>query len=244
MRNAIRAELLKWRHNWFPPASAGAALAVPLLLYLVAQTRGGVPTAQMVMSSLMTFYLMLIGPLVVTLVGAQTIAGEYQWDTWKLLMTAPLPRWSVYMAKWLLGVLWIIDLSLVVVLAGFGVIHLLHAPGPVDYGLMLKVFLLGGTGLSTFLAVYQFITLVSRNFFVTSTVGIVGAFASLLNMQSKYMGVFPITGNLLLTQTLVGRQLQTGEFLGTPAVWVGVLAIIAVVGLVCSLVYVQAADYR
>ncbi len=244
MLRVFRAEVMKWRRNWFPWVVLASALAAPFLVFLMGALRSDRPTAASLMQNILTFHFLLTGPLVVTLIGAQFIAAEYQWDTWKLLLTAPVPRWSVYAAKWVLGVVWIMALSLLVALAGFSAAYLVHATGALAYGLWLKAFLYGSVGLTAALSVYHLITLISRNFFVTSAVGIVAAFAGLLASQSKYIGVYPITGNLLIVQSLLGRVDDLGGVIGTPEVWAGVLIATALFGLVGSLAYVQKASYR
>jgi ABC-type transport system involved in multi-copper enzyme maturation permease subunit len=179
----------------------------------------------------------------VVLIGAQMIAAEFQWDTWKLALTTSVPRWAVYTAKWLVGTLWILALGVAgwAATALVGVIH--HASGPANLLHWLQFYLLGAVLMAAMLPLHNLITLITRNFFVTSGFGIVATFAGVFIMQSKYAPVYPLSGAMVLLSKYLGQTIPP-ESVGTFPVWVGIQVGVAVLGLLGSLLYTTRADYR
>lgn len=243
MLRALLTEVAKWRRTWFLVVTAGAALAAPLLMFLVFVSRGGEPVWPSIMQQILQFDAIMIGPLLATLIGGQLIAVEYQWDTWKLSLTAPVPRWAIYLAKWVVSVVWVLALTALTELGALLCGFALHASGSLQLGFWTGAYLLTGVGLCAMLSIYHLITFISRNFFVTSGVGIVATFAALVGLNSKYVGLYPISANVALTQLYLGRTIPP-ETLGSPTVWMAVMVAPALIGLVASLVYIQKADYR
>lgn len=243
MLRTIAVELHKWRRTSFLLVTVAAALAGPLLIGLTFVARDGIPAYGDVLEQTVGFFLLLTGPLITTLIGAQSIAAEYQWDTWKVSLTAPVPRWTVYVTKWLVGTAWIVGLSLLAGLTGLIDCLLMGATGEADLLLWVRVFSMGGLGLSALLPLYHAVTLVTRSFFVTSGVGIVTTFAAILAINSKYQLLYPISGNLVLTTMQINSELPP-RVLGSLPIWIGIQVGLALVFFLVSLVYVQRADYR
>ncbi|HYF92618.1 MAG TPA: ABC transporter permease [Symbiobacteriaceae bacterium] len=243
MRRVIAAELQKWRRTWFLLVTVAATLATPLMVLLMFLINDRTPEWQDVFEQGMMFSLLLFGPLTVTLIGAQLIATEYQHDTWKLMFTAPVARWKVYLTKWLVGFVWIMSLSVLVIFGNLMVGLLVGATGPVKIWIWTNFFLLGGVGLSVMLPVYNLITLISRNFFVTSAIGIITTFAAVFVINSKYAGLLPQSSVLILLRPLIGDQIRP-DMIGSAPLWLGMNAAIAATALVASTLFVQKADYR
>lgn len=243
MIRALTAELAKWRRTSFLLVTLGAALAGPLLTLLIFLNRPeGAPGWDKVAEQVLTFTLIMTGPLIATLIGAQLIAAEYQWDTWKLSLTAPVSRGAVYLAKWLISVAWMLGLMFIVYLGALGDGLLLGATGPVQLGFWAGTYLIGGLGLCVMLSVYHLITLFSQSFFMTSGVGIVATFAGIIAVQSKYIGLYPVSAVLAVSEVAQGHHPEGAP--GSLPVWLTIQGATALVCLLASLIYVKKADYR
>lgn len=242
MLHALRIELMKWRRTALLWVTAAAALTTPLLTFLVFANRTETPVWQELFTQSLMMHGMMIGPLIVTLVGAQMIATEYQSDTWKLSFTAPLRRGQVYLAKVLLGLLWVVGISGLVFLGAMVAGLLLTASPLTDGAVWAFRYLVTGAGLFTMLPLYHLVTLLSRSFFVTSGVGIVATFTGIIVVNSRYAGVYPVSSVLILINKWFGLHLGTGELVGSDPLWMGVLAATLLLPMLLSLVYVRRAD--
>lgn len=243
MLRAISAEVQKWRRTWFLLVTIGATLMAPLLVCIAFLLTGRTPEWNQVFSQGMTFSILMIGPLTVTLIGGQLIASEYQYDTWKLSLTTPVPRGMIYLAKWIVGFVWIMALSVLVVLGNLAVGLLLGATGQAEVWLWLKFFLLGGVGMSVMLPVYHLVTLISRNFFVTSGFGIITTFTGIFIINSKYAAIYPQSSILVMLATMTGQPIRP-DMIGSWPVWIGIEVALALGALLVSTLYMQKADYR
>jgi len=243
MRKAISAELQKWRRTWFLLVTIATTLMTPVLVCVAFLLSERTPEWQQIFNQGMAFHLLMIGPLVVTLIGAQLIASEYQYDTWKLSFTAPVSRPLIYLAKWFVGFVWIIGLTVPALGGNLVVGWLLGATGPLPLWLWTKFYLLAGLGMSVMLPVYNLITLITRNFFVTSGVGIVSTFTGIFIINSKYAAIYPQSSILVMLSTMTGQPMRP-DMIGSWPVWIGVEAAIFVVALLASTLFVQKADYR
>jgi hypothetical protein len=243
MLRAIAVEAQKWRRTWFTLVTLAATLAAPLLVFIMFYLIDSPATWARVFDQGAAFHLMLTGPLTVVLIGAQMIAAEYQWDTWKLALTTSVPRWAIYGAKWLVGTAWVLILGVV----GWGATVLVgvahHASGSPNLMHWLQFYLLGAVLMSAMLPLHHLITLITCNFFVTSGFGIVATFAGLFIMQSKYATIYPLSGAMMLLAKYLGQTVPATA-VGTVPIWVGIQVAVAAVGLLGSLLYTTRADYR
>lgn len=241
MRNVLAAELLKWERTPFLGVTIAATLASPLLDLLLL-SRSDVPvTWDLLLGQILVFHVTLIGPLVVTLIGAQSIAVEYQCGTWRTILTTPTPRWKVYLAKWLVGFVWILGLTALVTLASWPAGRLLNAGDSLHFTRWAGAFVVAGVGLTAMLPVYQLITLLFRSLFVTSGIGVVGTFVGYIALLSQYAGFYP-TSAVMILATRVSQHLQFARMSGTPEVWISILAILAIGSLLAGLLRLQHAD--
>lgn len=244
MLNLFSIEMRKWRRTPFLWVTVATSVSAPFLVMLMA---GGssryLRDWDSFMRQVLLFYVVLIGSLVATLLGAQTIASEYQYDTWKLALTAPIPRWKIYLVKVVHGVLWLVGLSMVACVGGFGFAYLRGVGGQLDVARWFMVFAASGAGLGLLVPVYQVVTLAAKSFFVTSGVGIVATVVALIVVQSKYAGLYPITSIFSLVWWFVDGTLPK-ELLGSPAVWAMVPAAVAAVSLAAGIVYFRRGEIR
>ena len=245
MRNLITAELMKWRRTKFLWVTVAAAMAAPLLVVIV-MSQMKEPDWALFLGQVMVFYTTLTGPLIVTLIGAQSIASEYQFDTWKLSLTAPVSRWQVYAVKGIVGLVWILGLTALAAVTGcLAGATLLNLTGTVEPMRWVLAFAVCGVGLAAMLPLHQLVTLLSRSFFVTSGVGIVATIAGFITLQSKYGGLYPLSGVLVLAASISGNPDLSGErLLASPAVWAAIPSVLAVISALTGLVYLQRADIR
>lgn len=243
MWNALQIELLKWRRTALVWVTVAAGLATPLLTGLMFASWDSTPTWHDVMKQTLAMYAVMTGPLIATLIGAQSIASEYQYDTWKLSFTAPIGRGQVYLAKVLLGLVWLLSLSALI----FGANWLAGLALPIEGGLPepLKAtgqFLMIGLGLSVMLPFHHLITLFFRSFFVTSGVGIVATFTGLIVLNSKYAGLYPLSGTFMLIFRWFGMPEDTSMLVGSEPLWLAVLAATFLVPMLASLFLIKRAD--
>lgn len=243
MLNALLAEELKWRHTSFSRVTVAAALSAPLLSFLSYFVRGATPTWDSYLTNSILYFSVFLGPLIITLIGAQSIFCEYQYDTWKLSLTGPLPRRNIYLAKVIIGLFWVGMVSTLAIGGDILVGFALKAKGifiPVSWLKSLIVIWLGGFALLPF---FQFITFITRSFFFTSGVGIIGTFAGLMILQSKYSGLYPFSSVYILADRFGRITPKNYDLLiGRPELWAAILAGVLLFGFISSLIYIIKSD--
>ncbi|MCG0238651.1 MAG: ABC transporter permease [Firmicutes bacterium] len=241
MGKVLAAELSKWRGTRFFWVTVAGALAAPALASLFALSYRTSP--EHFLGQVLVWYTLLTGPLTVTLIGAQMVAMEYQCDTWKVLLSTPVPRSGIYLAKLLLGVAWVQGLTLLVLVAGWALSPLVAQGEPPDLKTWTAAFATAGLGLSGMLPVYHLTGLLSRSFFVPSGLGIVATFAGLMALQSRYAGLYPVSATVILTQLATGQS-PPGDLLAGPGAWAAAVAMPAVLGAALSLGYLYRGEIR
>ncbi len=244
MWNVLQIEALKWRRNALVWVTLAATLATPLLTTLLfGMSEGPNPTWHKFLNQSLMMETMMIGPLVTTLIGANAISSEYQFETWKLSFTAPVQRWQVYLAKVILGIFWTLGLEVAAFLGSLVGGSLLNL-GPFEgFWYWTQQWLLAGVGLSVMLPLYHLVTLISRSFFVTSGVGIVGTFAGILMVSSKWAALYPITSvPVLLAIWFDSRPGDVQVLVGSQPLWLLSLGVAFLLPLLLNLVYVRRAD--
>ena len=93
----VAAELLKWRHSAFPWIALGGALCVPVLyaVGLLATGTGQVTPDRFLLMAL-GWMTTLPSGIVAALIATQVFGTETDADTWKLVLTQPVPRTHVF----------------------------------------------------------------------------------------------------------------------------------------------------
>ena len=241
MRSVLKAELLKWRRTPVLFVTIAATLAVPLLVVLQLSHMDPPISWDLLLGNILIIYVTLTGPLIVTLIGAQSIAVEYQCDTWKTVLATATPRWQVLLGKWCVGCVWIVGLTALVALASWPASRLLNIGESLDVARWAATYGAAGIGLTAMLPAYQLVTLLFRSFFVTSGVGIVGTIVAFFVLSSKYAGLYPITAVTILASR-ISQHLEVTGLYGTTELWIGILAVIALGSLLVGIVRIQTAD--
>lgn len=250
MLDCLVVELAKWRRTPFVWVTVAAAMASPLLgglLLHMMRTPAGWDEAMhwnALMQQVFMFHSALIGPLVATLIGAYAVALEHQSDTWKVAFATGVARWKVVLAKALLALGWVLVLSALVLLgsAAIGWV-LIGTPAGMDVARWVETLLAAGAGLAVMVPAYQLVALVTRSFFVASGLGIVATVAGFILLQSRYAGLFPVSGATVLVARLVD-VLPGSDLIGGPATWLAVLAAVLVGSVAAGVWYVERADAR
>lgn len=244
MWNALQIEFMKWRRTALVWVTVAAALTAPFLAWLVFLNQQDPPTWDDVMFQSLMLFSMMMGPLIVTLIGAQSIASEYQFDTWKLSFTAPIRRSQVYLAKVLVGLIWMEGLALLVFLGAWVAGLLLPTGGALpNPPVWVGQFAFVGVGLFLLLPLHQLVTLIFRSFFVTSGFGIVATFTGLIVSSSKYVALYPLSTVVILADHWFNQRIERDQVLvGTEPVWLSVLAVTFLLPLLVNLIYVKRAD--
>jgi hypothetical protein len=205
IRRALSAETLKLKRTLALWMVLIAPLTVVLLNFLMLWQRGAsyLLDAESAWDSLahnmMTFWAILMLPLYITLETALLGGVDHNTQQWKHLYALPLPRWSIYAAKWLIS-LALVAASTLVLWVGTILCGLLL--NVIDPGLALSgsiplwdilrpMGLIGLIG-TLIVAIHLFVGLRWPSFTVSIGFGMVATTANLMIMNSeKWSKVFP-----------------------------------------------------
>lgn len=205
IRRALSAETLKLKRTLALWMVLIAPLTVVALNFLMLWQRGAsylldADTAwDSLAHNMTTFWAVLMLPLYITLETALLGGVDHNTQQWKHLYALPLPRWSIYAAKWLIS-LALVAASTLVLWVGTILCGLLL--NVVDPGLALSgsiplwdilrpMGLIGLIG-TLIVAIHLFVGLRWPSFTVSVGFGMVATTANLMIMQSeKWSKVFP-----------------------------------------------------
>ncbi len=207
MTRALSAEFLKTKRTLVLWVTLAAPMGVDILYFfvLLMNDRGapveGRTEWETLIQSVTAMWCILALPLFITLMTALLAQMEHSEKQWKHLFALPIPRWSIYSGKWIvgLGLAW----------AGTAILQL----GAVGIGLSMKVLrpemdfttpiplmiLLKNTAFISLVAtlIYSLHTWIaerSHSFSFAVGVGMSAAIANILIMNSeKWNRVFPWT---------------------------------------------------
>lgn len=204
---AFKVELLKTRRS----LAFGVALVAPLAIavvqiamyvdymdfYLGGSEHNPWPTFNQTM---LTYWALLMLPLFITLETALLAQMEHKQSNWKLLYVQPVPRWAIYVAKYLLG--WLLlavssGVLLGLMLAtGYGLFMFYPAyrfDAPFPLWDTLRNLLIVGASAALLLALHTWISLRWSSFVVPVAVGIVATVAGIFVFGSEYVYWYPWT---------------------------------------------------
>jgi hypothetical protein len=163
---------------------------------------------------------LLMMPLFIALETALLAGLEHQEKNWKLLYTQPVPRWTIYAAKQLVGMgliaLSVLTFWALILLVGFTLGLLLPDAGfnkAVPWLELLRycVFLYLASGF--ILSLHTWVALRWHSFVVAMTVGIAGTVAASLVMYSDWNLYYPWTAPLMVANGFGTGKLLTGTIL-------------------------------
>ncbi|MDH5507645.1 MAG: ABC transporter permease [Anaerolineae bacterium] len=245
LASALRAELLKLKRTLAVWLTLLVPAAVVMLFFINYARPGGgslIPTYAnawlwMAQNALIMWSLIML-PLFVALQTALLSNLDHNAQAWKHLFALPVPRWSIYAAKLIVGVA-LIGVSMAalvawIFIAGIGINALNPGIGfeqPFPFGKVL--ILIAGTYFASWfiIAIQTWIAMRWHSFVVAVGVGIVAVFVSLIVSQSSLWWLFPwsLPGNVenILYRWLAGEALVSPLNLAWRAIGLSIIGGIA-----------------
>ncbi len=183
---ALNAEILKSKRTLMLALIVLAPLALAFMELAIGFQYGkkmyrmGGDTWMTLVDHISMMWVLLLLPLFVTLEMGLLGALEHNNKTWKQLFCLPLPRWSIYMAKQIIGT-GIIGLSMAVLglmTVGVGVIGRVVLPelgfdAPIPWGALFQNMTLSFLAAWLIISIHLFISLYSSSFVLAMGVGVV-----------------------------------------------------------------------
>lgn len=204
---AFKVELIKARRS----LAFMVALVAPLVIavvqiamyvdymdfYLGGSEHNPWPTFNQTM---LTYWALLMLPLFVTLETALLAQMEHKQSNWKLLYAQPMPRWAIYVAKYLMGWLLMAASSLILVGLMLATGYFLYMIYP-EYGFnapfplldTLRNLLIVGASSALLLAMHTWVSLRWSSFVVPVVVGIAATVVGIFVFGTDYVYWYPWT---------------------------------------------------
>ena len=240
LSRALSAETLKLKRTLALWMVLIAPLTVVILNFLMLWQRGAnylmeADSAwQALAKNITAFWALLMLPLYITLETALLGGVEHNTQQWKHLYALPLPRWSIYAAKWLISVALVVASTLVLWLGAIACGLLLNVVNPEltlsasipVWDILRPMGLIGLIGL-LIIAIHLFVGLRWSNFTVSIGFGMVATTINIMVMNSEKWSKFypwslPIyaiedTGAYLPTALAIG--VIGGAIVGLLGMW-------------------------
>lgn len=214
---ALSAELLKTKRTlafWMTFVTPLVVCALQLMILLRMPTtypEQGVDGWRSSSNNIFVLWTILALPLLITLETALLAQTEHSEKHWKQLFALPLPRWTIYAAKWLVGafLLLLAHLLLIGLAVGVGLATRLLRPemgidGPIPLAWMAQV--MGQVFLISLLihSIHTWVALHFHSFTVAVGVGMAAAVANIILINSA-------DGQRYFPWTLAINALPTNE---------------------------------
>jgi ABC-2 type transport system permease protein len=150
--------------------------------------------------TMLVYWSFIMLPLFVTLESALVGNLEHARHNWKLLYVQPIPRWTIYAAKWIVNVA-LIAFSMVILLGmmlfGGCIVHTLFPEYPFDAGFpwLWTLEMLGMVFAASLfiISVHVWVSLRWSNFVVACATGIAATVAAVFAFGSDYAAYYPWT---------------------------------------------------
>ncbi len=150
--------------------------------------------------TMLVYWSFMMLPLFVTLESALVNNLEHAHHNWKLLYTQPIPRSSIYTAKWMVNVA-LIAFSMVILfgfmLLGGSIVHAVYPEYPFEMGFpwLWTLKLLGMVFAASFLiiSVHVWVSMRWSSFVVACATGITATVAAVFAFGSDYAIYYPWT---------------------------------------------------
>ena len=240
---ALRAETLKLRRTLALALTLIAPLVVAELCFFVfwkmlsdghAPGPPGTPRWDALIQQNMILFSLLMLPLFIALETALLAGLEHSEKNWKLLYTTPVPRWTIYAAKQILGMV-LIGLSILI----FWALVLLD-------GLLLRLLVPGkgfeadapwlrmlGTCAAIYLAswvllsIHTWVAVRWPSFVVALSVGIAGTVVGVLVLQTEANRIYPWTAPAVVVMGSNAREMRLDVVAASAAVGLLLAAVAA-----------------
>ncbi|MBZ0289507.1 MAG: ABC transporter permease [Anaerolineae bacterium] len=159
-----------------------------------------------------TLWGLLTLPLFITLETALLAGLEHQSNGWKHLGALPVPRWSIYLAKYLIIMVVIgsSSISLIVLLVADGLIipvllpHITVNYGPMDWGQTLANLAAMYLASWLLIAIHTWVSIRWHSFTVAVGLGMAATAANFFIVQSDFAPYYPWAMPLLATGQSLG----------------------------------------
>jgi lantibiotic transport system permease protein len=229
---AISAEFLKLNRTLALAMIVVAPGTVALLAFMVMLRSVSLNPdieiwATMIPNGVLLWGLMAL-PLFITLESALLAGLEHNANTWKHLGALPVPRWSIYLAKYLIimAVIAASIVSLIVLLVASGLLVAILMPhitlnfGVFDWGATLTR--LGAMFLASWLiiAIHTWVSIRWQSFTVAVGVGMAATVANFFIIQSDISQFYPWTLPIL----------ANGSTLGLPEANLALILVFSIIG--------------
>ena len=222
VRRALSAETLKLKRTLALWMVLNAPLTVVALNFLMLWQRGGSYLLEAdspwesLAHNMTTFWALLMLPLYITLETSLLGGVEHNSQQWKHLYALPLPRWSIYAAKWLISITLVAASTLVLWIGTIACGLLLNViepalklSGSIPMWTLLQPMILIGLIAMLIVAIHLFVGLRWPNFTVSIGFGMVATTVNIMIINSeKWSKLYPWSLPLYALE-------DTGSYLGT-----------------------------
>lgn len=225
---AIRAEMYKLKRTlafWLIFLAPALILLLQLAMYFdhaeYYLNLDGLNPWRNFNQTMLVYWAFMMLPLFVTLESALVANLEHSRHNWKMLYVQPIPRWTIYAAKWLVNAM-LIALSMLVLfgmmLLGGNLVNLVYPEYPFEMGFpwLWTLKLLGTIYAASLLiiSVHVWVSLRWSSFVVACGVGITATVAAVFAFGSDYAIYYPWTIPGMLATGVVGAEWITCMVLG------------------------------
>lgn len=199
LSRALSAELLKSRRTLMLMLAFLAPLAMAFLELAVGFNQGikmykiGGDSWKTLIDHTMIMWVLILLPLFVTLQMGLMGAMEHNSRMWKQLYSRPLPRWSIYLAKQIIG-MGLIGTSSIILglfavsdgLLGRILVPELGFDAPIPWSYLTHILFFSFLATWLIISIHLFISLYSSSFVLAMSTGIVPTVFGLVVMGSDY----------------------------------------------------------
>lgn len=236
---SLRAELLKLKRTlafWLIFLAPAVILLLQLAMYFdhaeYYLNQDGLNPWKNFNQTMLVYWAFMMLPLFVTLESALVANLEHARHNWKLLYVQPIPRWSIFAAKWLVNVA-LIALSMLILLGlmllGGNIVHAVYPEYLFEMGFpwqwTLKQLGLVFVASLLIIGVHVWVSLRWSSFVVACAVGICATVAAVFAFGSDYAIYYPWTIPGMLATGVTGMDqticLLTGLLGGIAAAGLG-----------------------
>ncbi len=225
---ALRAEVLKLKRTlafWLIFLAPAAILLLQLAMYFdhaeYYLNQDGLNPWRNFNQTMLVYWAFIMLPLFITLESALVANLEHSRHNWKLLYVQPVPRWSMYAAKWLVNVA-LIALSMLMLLGlmflGGNLVHLVFPEYLFEMGFpwlwtVQQLSMVFAASL-LIISVHVWVSLRWSSFVVACGVGIAATVAAVFAFGSDYAIYYPWTIPGMLATGVYGAEITICMLLG------------------------------
>lgn len=216
--NAFKTEWQKLQHSGTFWICFGASIFIPLLQTVgsfFGDVNEGMPDPNAWNGFIKSNYTNFTGfffPIFMVIIVARIVYIEHRSDTWKLLETQPVPRLSIYLAKWkisiLISLLCLLGVLLFSLVGGYIVQYFLPKKGmdksSIDFMIVSKAIFRYWIASLGFIAIQYFFGLWNKSFALPLSIGLVATIAGTILAGFGVWTWWPYSATSLTSSTFNG----------------------------------------